>query len=781
MSRTTAALKDRYSVERELGEGGMAVVYLAEDRKHHRKVAIKVLKPDLARTIGPERFLREIEIAARLSHPNILPLHDSGEADGLLYFVMPHVEGDSLRDRIAQGEPLSVEEAIRITGEVADALSHAHSKGVIHRDVKPGNILFQAGHAVVADFGISKAVSEAGGDRLTETGLAVGTLAYMSPEQASGETELDARTDVYGLASALFEMLTGGVPFEGPSPQAVLAKKLVGAAPSVADRGHVVPATVQDVITKALASDPGHRFQTSGEFAEALIRANTDAVIAEDVRRRKRVRLRRRALTVAATAFLVLGAWWIAGVVSGPTIQRLAVLPLSNELNDSEQDFFVEGVHEAIISEIQMAGIGVIARRSVMRYQDMRTPIRDIARELNLDVVLDGSVYRRGDSVGIRLSLYNGSTEESLWSQEFGGNIKTVLDLYRDLTRAVAGEIRFPLSPETEARLSAEQVVNPEAYDAFLKGMSHWRRLTPQDLDQALQYFEFARDIDPEYALAYSGIALVWGGRTQMGIIPVEEAKPHFESAIQRAEELGGSLPEVRYGRAVTRAWWEWDFSQSDAEFQHAIELNPRNPDAHAYYSHLLFILQRDEEAIEHIDWALELDPFNPLFQAIYAMDLNYLGRYDEAEVVLLGVLELDPGYPMALSTLRTTYHLMARHEEALDMWRASLAAKDDSEALEALERGYSEGGYSGALTEVADTFVERAQTRYVPAWDIGTLFTRAGKLDEALFWLERAFDEHNSNMPYLAVDPIFDFMRSDPRFQALLGRMGLGEGMDAP
>ena len=266
-----------------------------------------------------------------------------------------------------------------------------------------------------------------------------------------------------------------------------------------------------------------------------------------------------------------------------------------------------------------------------------------------------------------------------------------------------------------------------------------------------------------------------------MGIIPVEEAKPHFESAIQRAQELGGNLPEVRYSRAVTRTWWEWDFAQSDAEFQLAIELNPKSPDSHAYYSHLLFILHRPGEAIEHIDSALELDPFNPLFQAIYAMDLNYLGRYDEAAVVLLDVLELDPEFPMALTTLRTTYHLMARHEEALDMWRASLATRGDSEALEALERGYAEGGYSAALAEVAETLVERTQVSYVPAWDIGTLFTRAGKLDEALYWLERAFDEHNSNMPYLSVDPIFDYLRSDPRFQELISRMGLPGDVGTP
>jgi TolB-like protein/tetratricopeptide (TPR) repeat protein len=455
-------------------------------------------------------------------------------------------------------------------------------------------------------------------------------------------------------------------------------------------------------------------------------------------------------------------------------MQRLAVLPLTNILNDPEQAFFVEGAHEAIISEFQMAGIGVIARRSVMQYEEMNTPIREIAQDLNLDAVLEGSVYRDGDSVGLRVALVDGSTEEPLWSREYGGSIRNVMGLYQEVTRAVANQIRFPLSPETEARLAVQQVVNPEAYDAYLKGMSHWRSLTPQDLDQALQYFEFARNIDTTYALAYSGIALAWGGRAQMGLVSIEEAKAHYEPAIQRAEELGGTIAEVRYGVALSNGWWGWEWEESDSQFQMAIELNPNYPDSHAYYSQLLLLLRRDAEAVAHIEKALELDPFNLLFQTVYGMDLNFLGRYSDAETVLLGILEVDPAYPMALTTLRTTYHLMARYEEALEMWRAWLSGRSDSEVLAALERGYAEGGYSAALMAMAETLVERSQASHVSAWQIGTLFTRAGNQEEALNWLEKAFEEHDPNMPYLAVDPIFDGMRRDPRFQELLRGLGL-------
>ncbi len=772
--RLAAALEDRYRVKEELGQGGMAVVYLAEDLKHSRLVAIKVLKPGLAATLGPDRFLREIETAAKLSHPNILPLHDSGEADNLLYFVMPYVEGESLRDRLAREGHLPVPDAVRITREVADALHFAHGQGLIHRDIKPENILFQAGHAVVTDFGISKAVSEAGADRLTETGLAVGTLAYMSPEQASGEAELDTRTDVYGLGCMLFEMLTGEVPFKGPNPRAILANKLMGSLPDMRASNISVPATVAEVVATALATDPSERFQTAEDFGQTLEHANTAVVIAADAQQRTRARRLRGLLASAAATLLILAAWWISTVTSGPSVQRLAVLPLTNLLNDPEQTLLVAGAHDAIISELQIAGMGVIARRSVLQYQDTQVPIRVIAEDLDLDAALDGSIYWQGDSVELRMTLVDGDTEESLWSRTYAGNTREVVNLWRSLARDVAAEIGYSLSAEASARLDVTQEVNPEAYDAFWKGMVHWRRLTPQDLNLALQYFEFARDRAPDYALGYAGIAMVWGGRTQMGLISSADAAVHLRPAIEKAEELGGDLWEVRYASALSQGWWAWNWEECVADYQRAFELNPNSPDAHAYYSQILLILQQEEEAIEHIDRALELDPFNTLFRVIHAMDLNFLRRPADAEEVLLEILEMEPEHPMALSTLRTTYHLMGRQEEAIQMWRASYGSGGNPEAAEALDRGYAEGGYSAALTAAAETLVRQAEVRFVPAWQIGTLYTRAGNGEAALDWLERAFEEHGPNLPYLAVDPIFDDIRPDPRFWALLERLEL-------
>ncbi len=750
-------------------------MYLAEDLKHHRPVAIKVLKPDLAATLGAERFLREIEIAARLNHPNILGLHDSGEADGLLYFVMPYIEGESLRDRLRREGQLSLEDAVHITCEVGDALSYAHDQGLIHRDIKPENILFQAGHALVSDFGIARAISEAGGSGLTETGMAVGTIAYMSPEQATGQSDLDAQTDVYGLGCVLYEMLAGASPYSGKTPQAVMAQKLVGAVPGLRTEREEVPPTVEAVVEKALAKELPERFATAEQFTGALAQAITARAIEEEARSKRRAQRWRSVAWSSVVTVLVAGWWWVSTLAGGPTVERLAVLPLMNLGGDPEQDFFVEGAHAAIISELQMAGVGVIARRSVLKYRDSEMPIREIAEERGLDAILEASMSLDGDSVTIDARLVDGETEEYLWSRTFRTDLRNVISLYRDITRAVAEEIHLTLTPQAEAHLAAAQEVDPEAYAAYLKGVASWHELTPEGLERALQYFEFALEIDPDYALAYAGVAHVAGARNQMGLIPYEEAHPVVESAVEKALQFDSTLAEVHFTLATARAWGGWDWAGSEQAFRRAIELNPNSPEIRAYFSHHLFTTGRAEEAMAQITRALELDPVDALYQGIYGMDLMYEHRYEEAIETLERALLLEPNAPLLLSTLRSVYHLSGRYDDAMDAWRASYASTGDTEAVDALNSGFEEGGYAGALGLLAQTMVERSRTTFVTPWRIGTMLTRAGRLDEALDWLERAFEAHDPNVPYLTVDPIFDGMRDDPRFRSLI------EGLNLP
>jgi len=477
--RLTKALADRYQIEREIGSGGMATVFLAQDLKHNRRVAIKVLRPELAATLGPDRFVREIEIAAQLSHPHILPLHDSGEAKGILYYVMPYVEGESLRERLDRVGKLSVAEAVRLTDEIASALSYAHEQGIVHRDVKPENIMLSGGRAVVADFGIGRAVTAAGGDRLTGTGFAVGTPAYMSPEQAYGDA-VDGRSDVYALGCVAYEMVSGRAPFEADTPQALFAKQVAGTIPSLRARDPAIPLFVERAVERALAKQPADGFQTASEFAEAL---TTEMVVARVGRRRGSW----RATAGAAIGVVVVAAWWLSTVLGGPAYERLAVLPPANLMNDPDQDYLVQGVHNALISELQRAGVMVIARTSVLQYEDTQKPVREIAGELGVDALIESSVFRAGDSVEMEVRLVDGGTQQYV-SEPItrAGELRNVLALYRDLTRAVASEIHAALTPQAEARLATAREVNPQAYEAYLQGQFYLGKLTPQDLETAL-------------------------------------------------------------------------------------------------------------------------------------------------------------------------------------------------------------------------------------------------------------------------------------------------------
>ncbi len=731
--RLKAALADRYAIERELGSGGMAIVYLAEDLKHRRKVAVKVLRPELAATLGPERFLREIEIAAQLTHPHILPLFDSGEASGFLYYVMPYIKGESLRERLDSEEKLSVDDGIRLTEQVASALTYAHEQGVVHRDIKPENILLAGDQAIVADFGIARAIQVAGGERLTGTGLAIGTPAYMSPEQAMGEENVDGRSDVYALGCVVYETVSGRTPFEGSTPQALVAKHVADTVPGLRASDPAIPVFVERAVEKALAKQPADRFQSPSAFAEAL---TTQKVVARVTR-------------------------------------RLAVLPFTNLMNDPEQEFLVQGMHEAVISELTQAGVTVIARSSVMPYRNSDKPARDIAGELRVDTLIEGSAFRAGDSVGIQARLIDGDTEEYLWSHSYDGDLRNVFGLYRDVARAIADEIQVARTPQAEARLASARPVNPEAYEAYLKGRFHWYQLTPEHLETALQYFELALQKDPEYALAHTGIAQYWAGRSAIGAEPPREVWPKVKTAATRALDLDETVAEAHDMLAWALTWYDYDWPAAEREFRRAIDLNPNYAHAHLFYGLFLNSLRRWDEARPQTDRALELDPHNPFFQWIFGFELLAKRRYDEA---IPQIRKSLPEFAQAHWGLWMAFHAKQMYEEAMLEAKAALPyfAAGVPEAADALARGYAEAGYPGAMRRAAETLAERSNSTYVSAHLIAELYACAGDKERALEWLEKAYEERRQEMVYLSVFPTWDGLRDDPRFQDLLRRMNL-------
>ncbi|MCZ6756511.1 MAG: protein kinase [Gemmatimonadetes bacterium] len=774
-TRLDAAL-DGYRIDHQIGEGGMAVVFLAHDLKHSRRVALKVMKPEVGASLGTERFLREIKIAAQLSHPHILPLYDSGEVDGLYYLVMPFVEGESLRDRLERDGTLPLPEAVRLTSEIAEALGCAHDQGLIHRDVKPENVLFHSGHAAVTDFGIARGMTQDEETRLTGTGVAVGTVAYMSPEQAVGEAELDARTDVYALGCVLYEMLEGTPPFAGGSAQAVLTRKVMGEVPEFSATSSV-PDTVTAVVRHALTPSPEERFATPIAFARALETAITTEAIEAAAVRKARMRRRRASILGAGLAGVVAAGWWLATLAAAPSFTRIALLPLANETGDSSQAFFIDGMHDALIAEMGRAGIEVIGRRSVLRYRDDdETPVRDIARELNVDAVIEGFAFRQGDSVGVRISLVDGATEASLWSASYGATARNVIGLYRQVTAAIAEAIGFRLSTEAAQRLASAPQVDPEAYEAYLNGMYHWYRLTPQDLVQAERYFTLALEIDPDYALAHQGISFVWGARQQMGLASPDEAGPKAGSAAQRALLLDSTLAEVHLSMANQLTGTEWDWQGADVAFRRALELNPSYAEARAFYSHLLVFLGRLDEASEQADLAVAADPLNSLISALSCVALSFVGRFEDAAELCDAALEADPTHPVALSGRGNVLRSSGRIEEYLQHEIASARMRQDEEYAETLEAGYRKNGIEGAFAGAAELMVARSEFGFVsPTW-IADAFEDAGNDERALDWLERGEEMRDPGMPYRVTATRSPALWDHPRFQAIRRRMGLSE-----
>ena len=727
VDRLKTALADRYAIDREIGSGGMATVYLAEDLKHHRDVAVKVLRPELAAAIGSDRFAREIAIAAKLTHPHILMLIDSGEADGFLFYVMPFVVGESLRDRLARESRLSVSDAVRIIEQVASALSYAHQHRVIHRDIKPENILLAGDQAIVADFGIARAVEVAGGEKLTGTGVAIGTPAYMSPEQAFGEDHIDGGTDVYAMGCVLFEMISGRMPFESPTAQGLLAQHAAEAAPSLRSIDPDVPLFIDRAVSRALAKEPEQRFNTPTEFAETL---RSETVVAPVGRK------------------------------------RLAVLPPVNITNDPEQQFLVLGLHEALISQVGQGDVAVLARTSVLQYQGTEKPVRDICRELAVDAVVESSIFRAGDSVGIQARLIDGDTEEGIWSGSYDGDVSNILSLYRELSGSVANEIHGALRPK--GRPSGQHpVVDPVAYEKYMRGRVHQQSFNPDDLDRALQYYEAALEIQPDYAPAYAGISLIWGSKVVLGMVPPLEAGKKWRGRADRAVELDPNLAEGHQAMAQGYTWFDFDWERGEASFKRAIELDPNEPQARIFYSHFLAMMHRKEESDVQIERALEIDPFNPFTQMLHGIQRGLTGRHAE-EITLLAKV---PPNPLASFASAWAHYELGDHAKGLALYAQYFSMLGDTEMAEVLT---SSDDPKRAMVRGAEVLAERSRSMFVKPMNIVMLFSWGGDLDRAFEWLDRCYELRDHEMAYLAAVPCGDDLQRDPRFAVMLRRMKL-------
>jgi serine/threonine protein kinase/Tfp pilus assembly protein PilF len=716
IQRIREVLSPTYTVDRELGRGGMATVYLAQDSKHERVVALKVLHPELAASLGPDRFLREIRVAARLNHPHILPLFDSGEIEGLLYYVMPYVEGESLRERLDRQQQLPIDEAIHHARAVASALDYAHRQNVVHRDIKPENVMLYEGEPMVMDFGIAKAVSAAGTQTvtLTQTGMVVGTPAYVSPEQAAGETQLDGRSDQYSLACVLYEMLSGQRVFTGATAQAILAKRFTEVPKPIRELRRGVPENVERALFKAMSTDVSGRYNTAAMFAQALSPA----------RDHDSQTMPQQAVSAA---------------------KSVAVLPFANMSADPDNEYFTDGMAEEIINALtKIQSLRVASRTSSFAFKGKNEDIGEIGRKLKVSTVLEGSVRKMGNKLRITAQLVNVADGYHLWSERYDRELEDVFAIQDDISQAIVKALRVILTEGEKKAIEKARSVSVEAYDYYLRGRQYFHQWRRKSVEYARQMFNRAIEIDPDYALAHAGVAdscsilyTYWDAR--------EFNLRQADIASRRALELAPDLAEAHVARGIAVSLTK-KFDEAEKEFETAMRLDPKLYDAAYFYGRGLKSQGRNEEAAKMFERASLLRPEDFLAPNFLAAALDGMGFHAEAQSATLRALklieerlELNPDDARATNMGAAILGKLGDRERTLDYIRRSLAIDPD------------DGGM---------------------LYNIACAYALLGMTEEALSSLETALDKGFGHKEWLEHDSDLDPIRATPRFQAITQAM---------
>ena len=735
-----------------IGKGGMGTVFRARDRKHGRRVAIKTIHADLAGA-STRRFLREIQITARLQHPHILALLDSGTAGDTLYYVMPFIEGESLRARLDREGTLETGEAVRLGGQVLDALGYAHRRGIVHRDIKPDNVLLAERHAVIADFGIAKALTSTD-EEITGTGWRIGSPGYMAPEQFAGE--VSPASDLFAVGAVLYEAMTGqrwsSVRYEDNT------------------EWHAIPPKVRPVLQRALALSPSDRWASADEFRQALRSA-------ADTRRPARMVVASTLLTV-----LVLASLWVvltADRDAGGSVEAgrsIAVLPLDNLNGDQETEYFSDGITEDIIAQLsRISELDVISRNSTMQYKDSDLPLHAIAEELGVDAVLDGSVRRDGDRVRIVSQLIDTRTEASLWSETYDRELTDVFAIQADVAQQIAGALRATVSPAERTIIERRPTEDVEAHQLYLRGRYLWNRRTRAGLEGAVDFFSQAVERDPGYAPAHAGLADAYLLLGSYGYLPESEAIGAAKGAAERALELDPDLAEAWATRGqILRA--ERDWAGEEAAYRRAIELNPNYATAHQWYATLLAALGRAEEAEREIRRAEALDPASLAVSVTVAVVLHVNRDFERALEQTRRTLELDPEYFSAVVWEMMTYSEMDRYPDALASADRLLELRPDVPEFGIfIANVHAKGGEEALARQTMERVRAVAEDRTLSAWVHATLHD----VDAAFDLLDAEFADDSWSMFvlfrsllfYMDAGPWFDPIREDPRFAELIRR----------
>jgi serine/threonine protein kinase/Tfp pilus assembly protein PilF len=714
LDRLKEALSFTYTIDRELGRGGMATVYLAQDCKHERLVALKVLHPDLAASLGPERFLREIKTAARLNHPHILALHDSGEADGFLYYVMPYVEGESLRERLDREQLLPVDEAVHHARSIASALDFAHRQNIVHRDIKPENVMLYEGEAMVMDFGIAKALSAAAADTLTQTGMMVGTPAYVSPEQAAGETNLDGRSDQYSLACVLYEMLAGERAFTGPTAQAVLAKRFTETVKPIRTVRSVVPENVERALAKALSTQPEGRFRTAAMFAQAL--ASTSLSTPTD------------AQTVPQP------------VVSAA--KSIAVLPFSNMSADAENEYFTDGMAEEIINALsKIQTLRVTSRTASFAFRGKSEDITEIGQKLKVSTFLEGSMRKIGNRIRITAKLVNVADGYQLWSERYDREMEDIFAIQDDISQAIVKALRVILTEDEKKAIEKTRNVNVEAYDYYLRGRQSIHQLSRKSLETARKMFRRAIEIDPDYALAHAGLADC-SSLLYMKVDARESNLIQGDSASQKALQLDPDLAEAHVARGLAVSLRK-QFDEAEREFETAMRLDPKLFEAAYYFARARMSQGRFAEAAKLFERACTLRPEDYQAPGFLAQAYTSLGMPVESEAA----------YRRQTRLVEERLDLIPDDARACVLGAAALASLGEVDRSAALAK-------RALAIDPDDPML---------LYNVACAYAQLHKTEDALDCLESAVDKGYGHKEWIEHDSDFASIKDTPRFKTIL------------